>query len=472
MQTQTPITGLQYIAGQWIASNLQTFVSRNPARREEFVGVFPVASAAEVQRAVTEARRAFPDWRDAGRSTRAGYLSRFADLLNRESDRFAELMARETGRPIRECRVEIQVTARRAQHTLGDPGPPLTPLSTSHSGVEQLRSRQPLGVVAVLGPWTFPLGSPIGMLISALIEGNSVVLKPSEDAPATAHRAVELFAEAGIPAGVLNLLHGDGFVGEALVRSPEVEGVLFTGGPEVARRVRQLSTEVPGRRLGMSIGGTSVSIVCEDADLDTAAQYTAEDAFRSAGQRCDSLGRVLVAQPVLDELIERFIERATLLRVGEPLDPDTDLGPMLNEPTAERVIEYQHLARREGAEVILDGARLTGEPYRQGCYVSPFACCVTGKAAERILRFTVSGPFVVVVPFTNLDEAIERLRAMAIGQTLSVFTNDYRTARQVRHACPVRAGFLNSSCLSEEAYRSPAVTNPEAVAMDAFWTMR
>src|SRR5207253_5401595 len=218
--------------------------------------------------------------------------------------------------------------------------------------------RKPWGVVAVITPWNFPFAVPLWMLGPSLLEGNTVVFKPSEDTPAVGQRIVELFAEAGFPAGSINLVHGEAEAGEALVRNPGVNVVLFTGSYDVGQRIQQLSAEHYDRIVACEMGSKSAVIVCEDARLDLAVTCGIISSFKTSGQRCVSASRILVAEKLFDRFAERFVATVERLRIGEPLDPANFTGPVIHPGAVEKVERYNDLARQEGGRVLLDGGRL------------------------------------------------------------------------------------------------------------------
>src|SRR5262249_2220257 len=261
-----------YINGAWTPAKNSHFDSLNPARVDEIVGTFPTATQADAAAAVTAARNAFPSWRRTSRIYRAELFDNLAQLVKRDTAALAQLMARECGKVITECRAEVVEGLHMIQYVFGTGRMAIGDIVASEiAEKDAYMRRKPWGVATVITPWNFPFAVPLWMLGPSLLEGNTVVFKPSEDTPAIGQRLVELVVEAGFQPGVVNLVHGDGEVGEALVHNPEVNVVLFTGSYEVGRRIQQLSAEHYDRIVATETGSKSAVIVCADARLDLAA---------------------------------------------------------------------------------------------------------------------------------------------------------------------------------------------------------
>src|SRR5437870_1139169 len=348
------INGRNYVAGQWRAPAGKTFTSTNPAKLSETIGAFPLGTKADADEAVAAARKAFPNWRRTSRIRRAELFDNLAQLVKRDTDNLAELMARECGKVVTECRAEIVEGLHMIQYVFGTGRMPMGDVLASEiADKDAFMRRKPWGVVAVITPWNFPFAVPLWMLGPSLLEGNTVVFKPSEDTPAIAQRLVELFQEAGFPPGAINLVHGDHVAGEALVKNPGVNVVLFTGSYEVGKRIQQLSAEHYDRIVAAEMGSKSAVIVCEDARLDLAVTCAAVSAFKTSGQRCVSAGRILVAEKIFDRFAEKFTATARRLRIGEPLDRANFTGPVIHHAAVDKIERYNELARREGAQVLL-----------------------------------------------------------------------------------------------------------------------
>src|SRR4029077_17031562 len=285
---------------------------------DEVIGVFPSAGSNEAEQAVAAARDAYPAWRRTSRIRRAELFDNLAQIVKREQDRLAELMARECGKVISECKAEVIEGLHMIQYVFGTGRMPMGDvLSSEIPEKDAFMRRKPWGVVAVITPWNFPFAVPLWMLGPSLLEGNTVVFKPSEDTPAMGQRLMELFEEAGFPAGVINLVHGDHVPGEALVRDPGVNIVLFTGSYEVGKKIQRLSAEHSDRIVACEMGSKSAVIVCADARLDLAVTCGILSAFKTSGQRCVSGSRILVADKLFDRFADQFVATARRLRFGD-----------------------------------------------------------------------------------------------------------------------------------------------------------
>src|SRR5215468_7020644 len=355
-----PVAGRHLIAGHWHAPTGAHFESRNPARVDEVLGLFPRGTATDAGQAIAAARAAYPAWRRSSRIHRAELYDNLAQIIKTETDNLARLMARECGKVITECRAEVIEGLHMIQYVFGTGRMPTGSIVASEiAEKDAFVRRKPWGVVAVITPWNFPFAVPLWMLAPSLLEGNATIFKPSEDTPAIGQRLVELFEEAGFPAGVVNLVHGDHVAGEALVRNPGVNVVLFTGSYDVGRRIQHLSADHYDRIVACEMGSKSAVIVCEDARLDLAVTCAIISAFKTSGQRCVSAGRILVAEKIFDRFAEKLAATAKRLRIGDPLDAANFTGPVINQAAVDKVERYNDLARREGATVLLEGGRLT-----------------------------------------------------------------------------------------------------------------
>jgi aldehyde dehydrogenase (NAD+) len=428
--TAARITGRHRIAGDWLSANGDAFESRSPAQRDEVVGVFPRGSAAETARAVAAARTAYPAWRRTSRIHRAELFDNLAQLVKRDVDSLAELMARECGKVITECRAEVIEGLHMIQYVFGTGRMPLGEVLASEiAEKDAFMRRKPWGVVAVITPWNFPFAVPLWMLGPSLVEGNTAVFKPSEDTPAIGQRLVELFEEAGFPPGVLNLIHGDHEAGESLVRDPGVNVVLFTGSWEVGQRIQQLSAEHFDRNVAAEMGSKSAVIVCADAELDLAVNCGLISAFKTSGQRCVSAGRILVHEALFDRFAEKFVGLAKRLRIGDPLDPSNFTGPVIHPGAVEKVERYNELARKEGAQILL-----------------------AHKPGVRCIREEVFGPHLALIPFKSNEDAIRIYNDTDYGLSLAVITEDYRAMRLFRDECDYGMGYVNLPCIGAEVH--------------------
>jgi aldehyde dehydrogenase (NAD+) len=448
-----PITGRHCIKGEWLPPNVARFESRSPARQDEVVGVFPRGEADEANQAVAAARAAYPSWRRTSRIRRAELFDNLAQLVKRDADALAELMARECGKVVTECKAEVIEGLHMIQYVFGVGRMPMGDVLASEiPEKDAFMRRKPWGVAAVITPWNFPFAVPLWMLGPSLLEGNTVVFKPSEDTPAIGQRLVELFVEAGFPPGVLNLLHGEGDAGEALVRNPGVNIVLFTGSYEVGKRIQQLSAEHFDRIVATETGSKSAVIVCADARMDLAVTASIISGFKTSGQRCVSAGRILVAESIFDEFARRFVATAKRLHIGSPLDAGNFTGPLIHRDAVEKVERYNELAKKEGGKVLLDGSRLTEGDHAKGCYLSPFVYRMDHGPGIRSIREEVFGPHVALIPYKTNEDAARIYNDTEYGLSLAVITEDYRAMRFFREECEFGMGYVNLPCIGAEVH--------------------
>lgn len=481
--TAAALVGRHLIAGRWLPGD-DTFASRSPAHRGEVVGVFPADGAGRAGEAVAAARAAFPAWRRTSRIHRAECFDTLAQLVKREADALAGLMARECGKVVSECRAEVIEGLHMIQYVFGSGRMPTGEVLASEiADKDVFVRRKPWGVAAVITPWNFPFAVPLWMLGPSLLEGNTVVFKPSEDTPAIGQRLTELFVEAGFPPGVINLVHGDAAAGEALVRDAGVNVVLFTGSWEVGSRIQQESARLADRTVAAEMGSKSAVIVCADARLDLAVNAAVISAFKTSGQRCVSAGRVLVHESLLERFSEQLVARVRRLRFGDPLDARQFTGPVIHEAARDKVERYNALAREEGGAVLLDGGRLSGEGRDDGCYLAPFVYRIEARPGVRCVREEVFGPHLAVIPFRDPEEAARLYNDTPYGLSLAVITEDYRAMRFFREECDFGMGYVNLPCIGAEVHlpfggvkrsgngRPSAAGLVEAVTHRVAWTV-
>lgn len=451
--TSQPWTGRQFIGGDWCAAAGNTFENTNPARFDEVLGIYPCGTAVDVDRAVAAARSAFDRWRKTSRIKRGDVFGKLAGLIERDVDVLARVLARESGKVVDEARAEVVEGLHMVQYVYGTARQPTGQVVESEIEAKDLYvRRKPRGVVAVITPWNFPFAVPLWMLGPSMLEGNTTVFKPSEETPEIGQRLVELFFEAGFPAGTINLVHGTGEVaGDALARHEDVDAVCFTGSYAVGSHIRRLAAESDHKTCACEMGSKSAVIVCEDADLDLAVSAAVLSAFKTTGQRCVSAGRVLVHRRQLDRFVAAFVERARQLKFADPFTPGTFAGPLINQAAVEKVSLYNELARQEGAEILLAGGRMNGE-FESGYFMSPFVYRQEYGRDKRTIREEVFGPHVAIVPFADDDEGVRIYNDTPYGLSMAVITEDYRRWRRYRDDCDYGMGYVNLPCIGAEVH--------------------
>ena len=448
----TTLSGKHYLAGQWHAAGA-TFASTNPARLSETIGAFPRGTKADADSAVAAARAAFPAWRRTSRIHRAELFDNLAQIVKRETDALARLMARECGKVVTECRAEVVEGLHMIQYVFGTGRMPMGDVLASEiAEKDTFMRRKPWGVAAVITPWNFPFAVPLWMLGPSLVEGNTAVFKPSEDTPAIGQRLIELFIEAGFPPGVVNLVHGEAEAGEALVRNPGVNCVLFTGSYEVGKRIAEISASMHDRIVASETGSKSAVIVAEDAKLDLAVTCGLISAFKTSGQRCVSGSRVIVHEKLIDAYAEKLVALTKRLRIGDPLDANNFMGPLINQAALEKVERYNQIAKDEGATILLLGERLTDAAHADGCYLSPTIYRIKYGPKVRCIREEVFGPHLALIPFKDNEEASRFYNDTEYGLSLAIITENYRTMRYFRDECEYGMGYVNLPCIGAEVH--------------------
>ena len=409
-----------YVGGSWSpARSGRTYEKHNPARPSELVGEFPASGADDVDAAVAAAAAAFREWASSPAAARAAVLQRAADAIEARVEDMAADMTREMGKPLREARMESARAAAIFRFFAGEAWRPKGELyEQSATGSSLYTVRRPLGVVGLITPWNFPAAIPAWKLAPALVYGNTVVLKLAQEAPLTGLHIAAAFDEAGIPDGVLNVVIGRGAdVGTPLVRHPQVRAISFTGSVAVGRQVRDEATAL-GKRVQLELGGQNPLIVMADADLGRAVEAAYAGAFWSAGQKCTATRRIYVEAPVYDEFRSRLVDRIDSGKVGDPSDPETEVGPLVNEQQLTDVLDAIEQGKREGGTVLAGGERLDDESY----LVAPTV--FEGVGDEDMLSCEeVFGPVTSLYRFDTLEEAIERANSVEFGLSAAIFTS-------------------------------------------------
>jgi alpha-ketoglutaric semialdehyde dehydrogenase len=442
-----------FINGEWTESaSTKTAENINPARTDDVIGTIKQATREEARRAVEAADEAFRCWRSTPAPQRGRIIARAARLMEEQKEELAQILTREEGKTIAESRGELQRSINVTEFCAGE--------SRRMNG-ETIQSelpsnfaytiKQPLGVVACVTPWNFPVAIPVWKIAPALVAGNTVVFKPASLTPATATRIVEIFEEAGIPKGVLNLVIGSGSeAGDEIINHRAVKAVSFTGSNQIGIRMyEQVSRR--GGKVQCEMGGKNPVVVLEDADMNLAVESTAQGAFGSTGQRCTATSRVIVVNEIADRFVERIVERANSLRIGAGQDPQTDIGPSVDESQFKTVLSYVDIGREDGAELRCGGERATGDGLDKGYFVRP---TVFDKVTRemRIAREEIFGPVLSVLRVRDFEEALEVANDSEYGLSSSIFSSD--AARIFRFVDEIETGMthINSPTTGGEAH--------------------
>jgi aldehyde dehydrogenase (NAD+) len=442
-----------FINGEWVESSSTKSVENiNPANTEDRLGLVRLSTREEARRAVESAAEAFRGWRATPAPTRGRIVARAARLMEEDKESLATLLTREEGKTLSESRGELQRAINVAEFCAGESRrmngetiPSELPSNFAYT------LRQPHGVVAIVTPWNFPVAIPVWKLAPALVAGNTVVFKPATNTPATAVRLTEIFAEAGLPAGVLNLILGSGSeAGDEIVNHRAVRAISFTGSNSVGVSLYEQAAR-RGVRVQCEMGGKNPVVVLEDADLGLAVESTAQGAFGSTGQRCTATSRAVVVDAVADEFVSRVVERANSLRLGDGMAPETEVGPLVDASQFKTVLSYMDIGREDGAELKCGGGPADGANLRKGFFIKP---TVFDRVTPdmRIAREEVFGPFLSVLRVKDFEEAVQVANDSEYGLSSSIFTND--AARVFRFVEEIETGMthINSPTTGGEAH--------------------
>jgi alpha-ketoglutaric semialdehyde dehydrogenase len=441
-----------YIAGRWAdAASGETFESTSPANGEP-VGTFPRSDEKDVQEAVAAAKAAFEEWRLVPAPKRGEILFRFGQLLIDQKEELAQLMAREMGKVLAEARGDVQEAIDMSFY-MGGEGRRLFGQTTPSELKDkfQMSVRMPIGVVGVITPWNFPIAIPSWKTLPALVAGNTIVFKPATDTPTLGQRFVELLIEAGLPSGVLNIVHGGGGkVGEALVRHPDVRVISLTGSRETG--VAVLKAAADGlKHVHLELGGKNAIIVLDDADLDLAVEGIIWSAFGTSGQRCTAASRVIVQRGVYDELQSKLVSAAEGLRLGVGWDDDTDVGPVINQSALDKIDSYTQIGKEEGAKLLTGGEVASNDGLEKGFYYRP---TIFGdvEPGMRIAQEEIFGPTTALIPVASFDEAIKSGNGVKYGLSSSIFTRDVNKAFRAMRDLDTGITYINAGTIGAEVH--------------------
>jgi acyl-CoA reductase-like NAD-dependent aldehyde dehydrogenase len=441
-----------FIGGEWVdAASGETFESLSPATGE-VLGVFPRSSAEDVDRAVAAAKEAFEEWRLVPAPKRGDVLFRFGRLLIEYKDEIAQLMSREMGKVLPEAGGDVQEAIDMSYYMAGE-GRRLFGQTTPSELRDKFNMsvRMPIGVVGAITPWNFPIAIPSWKIAPALVCGNTVVFKPATDTPLLGERFVELLDAAGLPKGVLNVVHGGGKeVGDRLVRHPDVPVITLTGSRETGVEVMRNAADHL-KHIHLELGGKNAIIVLDDADLELAVEGIVWSAFGTSGQRCTAASRVIVQRGVYQELERRLVEATERLRLGVGWEDDTDVGPVINRRALEKIHSYTEIGVDEGARLLTGGEVATGNGLDRGFYYRP---TIFGdvEPTMRIAQEEIFGPTTALIPVDDFDEAVRVANGIQYGLSSSIFTRDVNKAFRAMRDLEAGITYVNAGTIGAEVH--------------------
>jgi len=441
-----------YIDGIWQnAASGATFKDINPAINSDVIGKFPESGVEDVDDAVRAARRAFKAWSTMPAPARGDILRKIGDVLTARKSELAFQMTREMGKPFFETKGDVQeaidtayYAATETRRLFGHTVPSEMPNKFNMS------IRRPIGVCGIISAWNFPVAVPTWKIFPALAAGNTVVFKPSEDAPHSGALLVKVLEDCGVPPGVVNLVQGGGNTGRALVEHPDVNAVSFTGSTETGSKIGESCGRMH-KRFSLEMGGKNPMIVLADADLDLVIDGLLWGAFGTTGQRCTATSRLIVHEDVHDALVSRLAEKASKLKIGYGNLEDTEMGPVINQKGLDKIEYYVGVGKEEGATVLIGGKRPTGEGVSDGTFFEP--TIFTGVTPNmRIAKEEIFGPVLVVLKISSYEEAVQVANNIEYGLSSAIYTRDVATAFRAMHEIEAGITYINGPTIGAEAH--------------------
>ncbi len=442
---------LNYIGGQWVpAKSGKTFESRNPADPSDLIGVFPASDKSDVDAAVAAAKKAYESWRLTPAPKRGEILFRAGQILIERKEELAREMTREMGKVLAEARGDVQEVIDMTFYAAGEGRRMFGETTPSElQNKFAMCMRVPLGVVGLITPWNFPMAIPSWKIMPALICGNTCVIKPASETPLLTHRLVEILEEAGLPGGVLNVVYGGGgAVGEPLMSHPDVKLISFTGSTDVGRRVNEACAP-SFKRVSLEMGGKNGIVIMPDANLDLAVDGCIWAAFGTSGQRCTAASRIIVHKDVHAQVRDKLVARIKQLKIGYGLNPDVQIGPVVNESSMNKILEYIEIGKKEGATLLTGGERDTEAG--PGWFIKP-TLFDNVKPNMRIAQEEIFGPVTALIPVGSFEEAIEVANGTNFGLSLAIYTKDVNQAFRAMRDLESGLVYVNAPTIGAEVH--------------------
>jgi alpha-ketoglutaric semialdehyde dehydrogenase len=442
-----------FIDGEWVeAASGETFENRNPADSRDLVGIFQKSGKAEVDAAIDAAKRAFARWRLVPAPRRAELVYRAAEILIERKEECARDMTREMGKVLAETRGDVQEAIDTAYYMAGEGRRMFGPTTPSELPNKfAMAVRQPIGICTMITPWNFPMAIPSWKLLPAIVCGNTAVIKPAQDTPLSTFNLVRALVDAGLPPGVVNIVTGFGAqVGGPLLEHPDVSAVSFTGSTEVGRVIGTTAAK-SFKHCSLELGGKNPMIVLDDANLDLAIEGGVWGGFGTTGQRCTATSRIIVQKGVYGEFVERFVERAKRLRIGNGLDEAVEMGPAINQSQLKTDLNYIEIGKAEGARLKCGGNRLTHGDYQYGNFLEP-TVFVDVAPTMRIAQEEIFGPVVSILACENLEHAVEIANRIQYGLSSSLYTRDVNKAFSAMRDLEAGITYINAPTIGAEVH--------------------
>src|SRR5438445_1294083 len=418
-----------YIDGEWVESSTgETFENRNPADTRDLVGIFQKSAREDVNTAVEAAKRAFQKWRLVPAPRRAETVFRAAEILIERKEDYARDMTCEMGKVLAETRGDVQEAIDAGYYNAGEGRRMFGPTVPSEMPNKfAMAVRQPVGICGMITPWNFPMAISSWKLLPAVVCGNACVIKPAQDTPLSTFNLVRALADAGLPKGVINIVTGFGAeVGTPLAEHPHVRAVSLTGSSAVGKIIGGIAAQ-SFKHCSLELGGKNPMIVLDDANLDLAIEGALWGAFGTTGQRCTATSRIILQKRIYAEFVDRLVDRARKLRVGNGLDETTVMGPAINEKQLETDLRYVEIGKNEGAKLMCGGNRLDQGEYQHGWFMEP-TVFIDVDPKMRIAQEEIFGPVVSVIPCDGMEDAVEIANGIEYGLSSAIYTKDVNKA--------------------------------------------
>jgi acyl-CoA reductase-like NAD-dependent aldehyde dehydrogenase len=418
-----------FINGQWLNCFCgQQYEQRNPADLQKVTGMWPKSSVEDVVSAIEAARTAFVSWSGLTVYQRAGYFTKVLQLMKSRIEQITTVITTENGKTLKESKSEVESAIKEMEFQVGE-GLRMAGeiMPSGQAGVMAYSIRRPLGVVAVISPWNFPFNVPCRKITPALITGNTCIFKPANLTPGVGAEFVKLFADAGLPPGVLNFVTGSGAViGDAIVSNPLIKAVTFTGSTEVGRNIHQKAA-ANFTRTQLEMGGKNPQVVLADADLEAAANSAVLAAYACAGQWCTSTSRVVIEKQVLNDFMSLLLDKVRKIVVGRGTDPHVTMGPVCGMAQVEGIMAAIEKGKSEGAKLAIGGSRIMEGDFAKGCFIEP-TVFTNVKPQMYIAQEEIFGPVLSVISVDSFDEAIEVANGVKFGLSSSIYTKNLEKA--------------------------------------------
>jgi acyl-CoA reductase-like NAD-dependent aldehyde dehydrogenase len=442
-----------FINGEWVDSTTgETFEDRNPADTRDVVAIFQKSAKDDVNAAVDAAKRAFTKWRLVPAPRRAELVYRAAEILVERKEECSRDMTREMGKVLKETRGDVQEAIDTAYFMAGEGRRMFGPTVPSELPNKfAMAVRQPLGVCGMITPWNFPMAIPSWKLLPAIVCGNTCVIKPGQDTPLSTFNLVRALDDAGVPKGVINIVTGFGSsVGTPITEHPDVRAISLTGSSEVGRIVGTVAAK-SFKHCSLELGGKNPMIVLDDANLELAIEGGLWGAFGTTGQRCTATSRIIVQKGVYREFVERYVDRAKRLKVGNGLDETVEMGPAVNENQLKTDLKYVEIGRAEGAKLLCGGNRLDKGDYQHGWFMEP-TVFIDVDPKMRIAQEEIFGPVVSIIPCDGLEDAIEIANGIEYGLSSALYTKDVNKAFSAIRDLYAGITYINAPTIGAEVH--------------------